>query len=123
MLDLLRQIAAMGYKLILTTDHGTTRVGNAVSIIGDKNTNNNLRYKVGKTLSCKSKDVITFDRPQQVGLPAPNLSTSYVFCTGDDFFAYPNNFNYYVQYYRDTFQHGGVSMDEMLVPLVTMVPR
>lgn len=122
-LDLLRQIAKMGYTLVLTTDHGTTRVRNAQSIVGDKNTNTNLRYKVGKALSYKSKDVVSFDHPQQVGLPAPNLSSSYVFCTADDFFAYPNNFNYYVQFYRDTFQHGGVSMDEMLVPVVTMRPK
>ncbi len=121
--DLLRQIASMGYTLVLTTDHGTTRVDNAVSIIGDKNTNTNLRYKVGKSLSCKSRDVIWVEHPERIGLPAPNLSSTYAFATGNDFFAYPNNFNYYVQYYRNTFQHGGVSMDEMLIPLVTMTPK
>ena len=121
--DLLRQIAAMGYTLVLTTDHGTVRVNNAVNIIGDKNTNTNLRYKVGKSLNCKSKDVLTVEHPKNIGLPSPNISSSYVFCCNDDFFAYPNNFNYYVQYYRDTFQHGGISMDEMLIPLVTMRPK
>lgn len=121
--ELFRQIAEMGYKVILTTDHGTVRVQNPVLIIGDKNTNTNLRYKVGKSLSCKSKDVFTMTRPKDFGLPTPNVSSSYVFCTGNDFFGYPNNFNYYASYYRDTFQHGGISLEEMLVPLITMEPK
>ncbi len=121
--ELMRQIARMGYTLILTTDHGTVRVNNAVNIIGDRNTNTNLRYKVGKSLNCKSKDVFVVTDPQQIGLPTPNVSSSYIFCTGNDFFAYPNNYNYYVSYYRDTFQHGGISMDEMLIPLITLHPK
>lgn len=119
----LRRIAELGYKLVLTTDHGTTRVQNPVQIIGDRNTNTNLRYKVGKSLSTQGKNTFEITRPQEVGLPTPNVSSSYVFCTGQDFFAYPNNFNYYAQFYRDTFQHGGISMDEMLIPLVSMTPK
>ena len=121
--NLFRRIAELGYKLVLTTDHGTIRVQNSVLILGDKNTNTNLRYKVGKALNCQSKNVFTLTDPKAVGLPCPNLSSSYMFCTGNDFFGYPNNFNYYAQYYKDTFQHGGISMEEMLIPLVTMVPR
>ncbi|MCQ2311907.1 MAG: PglZ domain-containing protein [Paludibacteraceae bacterium] len=118
-----KRIAQLGYKLILTTDHGTVRVQNSILILGDKNTNTNLRYKVGKSLNCQSKNVFTLTDPKAVGLPCPNLSSSYMFCTGNDFFGYPNNFNYYAQYYKDTFQHGGISMEEMLIPLVTMTPK
>lgn len=121
--QLLQTIARLGYKLIITTDHGTCRVDNAIRVVGDKNTNVNLRYKVGKSLDYNPKEVIAFTHPERVGLPCPNVSSSYIFATGSDFFAYPNNFNYYVQYYRDTFQHGGVSMDEMLVPLITATPK
>ena len=121
--DMFRKIASLGYKVVLTTDHGTTRVNNAVQIIGDKNTNTNLRYKVGKALNCQSKNCFEITRPKQVGLPCPNVSSSYIFCTHSDFFAYPNNFNYYAQFYRNTFQHGGISLEEMLVPIVTLDPK
>ena len=121
--EMFRRIASLGYKVILTTDHGTTRVDNAVQIIGDKNTNTNLRYKVGKALNCQSKNCFEIAKPKQVGLPCPNVSSSYVFCSGSDFFAYPNNFNHYAQFYRNTFQHGGISLEEMLVPIVTLEPK
>jgi hypothetical protein len=121
--DMFRRIAALGYKVVLTTDHGTTRVNNAIQIIGDKNTNTNLRYKVGKSLNCQAKNCLEITRPKQVGLPCPNVSSSYIFCTGNDFFAYPNNFNYYAQFYRNTFQHGGISMEEMLIPIITLDPK
>ena len=120
---LFRRIAELGYKVVLTTDHGTVRVKNPVQIIADKNTNTNLRYKVGKALNCQSKNVMVIEQPKKVGLPCPNVSSSYMFCTGNDFFGYPNNFNYYAQYYRNTFQHGGVSIEEMIIPLISLEPK
>ena len=111
------------YTVVITTDHGSIQVDTPTKIIGDKNTNTNLRYKLGKSLNCSSKDVFEIKEPAKAFLPAPNLSTSYIFATGSDFFAYPNNYNYYVQYYKDTFQHGGISMEEMLVPLIKLRPK
>ena len=111
------------YTVVITTDHGSIQVDVPTKIIGDKNTNTNLRFKLGKSLNCNSKDVFEIKEPAKAFLPAPNLSTSYIFATGSDFFAYPNNYNYYVQYYKDTFQHGGISMEEMLVPLIKLRPK
>lgn len=113
----------MDYKVIVTTDHGSIRVSKPVKIIGDRNTNTNLRYKLGKNLNYNPREVFVIKTPAEAQLPAPNLSTSYVFASGAAFFAYPNNYNYYVPYYKDTFQHGGISMEEMLIPLVTLTPR
>lgn len=121
--NLFKRIAEMGYKVILTTDHGTIRVKTPIKIIGDKNTNTNLRYKLGKSLSVNPKEVFEVSKPEVIGLPKSNLSDRYVFSLGSDFFAYPNNYNYYVQYYKDTFQHGGISLEEMLIPIVLMNPK
>lgn len=119
-MDLFRKIAEKGYKIVLTTDHGTIRVDNPVKVVGDRNTNTNLRYKLGKNLSYNPKQVYEIKRPEAFGLPSPNVSTTYIFAGNRDFFAYPNNYNYYVQYYTDTFQHGGISLEEMIIPLITL---
>ena len=121
--DIFRRLAELGYKVILTTDHGTIRVDNPIKVVGDRNTNTNLCYTVGKNLSYNSRQVYEMKDPKRFGLPAPNLSSTFIYALNEDFFSYPNNYNYYVQYYTGTFQHGGISLQEMLVPLVTLSPK
>lgn len=123
MSEFFRRLAQGDYHVILTTDHGSIRCQKPLKIVGDRNTNTNLRYKLGKNLAYNAKELFVIKEPKAAQLPAPNLSTSYVFATGNSFFAYPNNYNYYVSYYRDTFQHGGISMEEMLIPLVSLKSR
>lgn len=118
--QLLHRLSQTDCRVVLTTDHGSIRTDTPVKIIGDRNTNTNLRYKLGRNLACESRDVFTIKDPKSVFLPSPNISTSYVFATGNTFLAYPNNYNYYAAYYRNTFQHGGISMEEMIIPLVTL---
>ncbi len=119
--DLLRMISDKGLRVMITTDHGTYRVKKPFKIAGDRNVNTNLRYKQGKNLGYKGDNGIYEVRnPEKLHLPKPNVSTSYVFATEDTFFAYPNNYNHYVKYYRDTFQHGGVSMEEMIIPIISL---
>lgn len=122
-LEFFRKIAERGYKIILTTDHGTIRVDNPVRVVGEKNTNTNLRYKLGRNLSYPPRQVYEIKKPDRFGLPSPTVATTYIFATNRDFFAYPNNYNYYAQYYTGTFQHGGISMEEMLIPLVTLTAK
>ncbi len=122
-IEIFRRLAEEGYTIILTTDHGTIRVDNPIKVVGDRNTNTNLRYKVGKNLNYNHKQVYEMTNPKKFGLPAPNLSSTFIYACNEDFFSYPNNYNYYVQYYTGTFQHGGISLQEMLVPIVTLTPR
>ncbi|KGN90270.1 chemotaxis protein CheY [Porphyromonas crevioricanis] len=119
-MEMFKRIAQQGARVILTTDHGTIRVHEALKVIGDRSLNTNLRYKAAKNLTYKEKEVYEILKPEQYGLPRPGLSGKYIFATGSDFFAYPNNFNHYVQYYQGTFQHGGISLEELLIPVVDM---
>ena len=123
MKDLLGKLENENIKIIITTDHGTIRVKNALKVVGDRNTNTNLRYKQGKNLNYNPKEVFEVTKPEELQLPKLNVSTSYIFATNDDFLAYPNNYNHYVSYYKDTFQHGGISMEEMLIPYVVLTPK
>lgn len=121
--DILKKFAELGRKVILTTDHGSVLVKNPVKVVGDKNTNTNLRYKVGKNLTYNHKEVLEILHPEKAFLPKSNVSSRYIFAKETDFFAYPNNFNHYVNYYKDTFQHGGISLEEVMVPFVSLIPK
>jgi len=123
LLEVIKYIAEQKIDLIITTDHGSVKVTNPVKIVGDKATNSNLRYKVGKSLNYEKKQVFEVKTPQDVYLPRLNVSSVYAFCRSYDFFAYPNNYNYYVNHYRNTFQHGGISMEEILIPFIYLNPK
>ena len=123
LLEVIQKAQQMGLKLILTTDHGTINVKNPSKVIGDKNTSLNLRYKTGRSLTYENKEVFAAPDPKKIHLPTINMSSSFIFAKGDLFFAYPNNYNHYVSYFRNTYQHGGVSLEEMIIPFVIMSPK
>jgi CheY-like chemotaxis protein len=120
LLEILKYIAEKGGNLVITTDHGSVRVQDPVKVVGDRNTNTNLRYKTGKSLNYDKREVFEVTNPAEIFLPKANVSSSFVFCKNTGFFAYPNNYNYYVNYYKNTFQHGGVSLEEVLIPLISL---
>ena len=123
LLDMIQQAQKMGFKLILTTDHGTINCKNPSKVIGDKNTSLNLRYKTGRSLTYENKDVYAVKDPKKIGLPTLNMSSSFIFAKNDHFLAYVNNYNHYVSYYRNTYQHGGISLEEMIVPFLVLEPK
>ncbi len=123
LLEVIQQAQQLGFKLIITTDHGTINVKNPSKVVGDKNTSLNLRYKTGRSLTYEDKDVLAATNPKSIHLPSINMSSSFIFAKGDLFFAYPNNYNHYVSYYRNTYQHGGVSLEEMVIPFAVLDPK
>ncbi len=123
LLEIIQKAQQLGLKLIITTDHGTINTKRPSKVIGDKNISSNLRYKTGKSLSYNKKEVFEVLDPKDIGLPTINMSSSFIFAKEDFFFAYPNNYNHFVKYYKNTYQHGGISLEEMLIPCLTMVPK
>ncbi len=123
LLDIIAQAQSLNMKLIITTDHGTINVKHPSKVIGDKNTSLNLRYKTGKSLTYNEKDVLAAKNPNTIHLPSINMSSSFIFAKNDMFFAYPNNYNHYVSYFKNTYQHGGVSLEEMIIPFVVLEPK
>jgi len=116
----LKKIADKKLKVVLATDHGSIKVKTPCKVVGDKQTTTNLRYKHGRNLKYETKEVLAFRDPREAGLPVPTVNSSYIFAKEDCFLCYPNNYNYYVNYYRNTFQHGGVSLEEMIIPVIRM---
>jgi hypothetical protein len=119
----LKKISDKKIQLILATDHGSVRVKTPYKVIGDKQTTTNLRYKHGRNLNYDAKDVLAFRDPKEAGLPVPTVNSSFIFAKGDGFLCYPNNYNYFANYYRNSFQHGGVSMEEMIIPVIRMASK
>jgi CheY-like chemotaxis protein len=118
LLETLKKISQKPARLIITTDHGTIRVRNPSKVIGDRTVNTNLRYKQGKNLNYNAKEVLEIKNPNEAFLPKVNVSQTFIFAKGDYYFVYPNNYNQFVNYYNNTFQHGGISLEEMLIPFV-----
>ncbi len=116
----LKKIADKKIKLIVATDHGTVRVKTPCKVIGDKQTTTNLRYKHGRNLNYEPKEVLAFKDPREAGLPVPTVNSSFIFAKGDEYLCYPNNYNHYANYYKNSFQHGGISLEEMIVPIIKM---
>ena len=123
LLEIIKQAKELNFKLIITTDHGTINVKNPSKVVGNKDTSLNLRYKTGRSLSYEQKDVLAVKDPKSIYLPSLAMNSSFIFAKDNLFFAYPNNYNHYVSYFRNTYQHGGISLEEVIIPFAILNPR
>ena len=121
--EIIKNASNLGFKLIITTDHGTINVKKPTKIIGDRNTSQNLRYKTGRSLTSSVKDNLVFKNPHDIFLPKTSINSSFVFAKEDFYLVYPNNFNHFSNYFKNTYQHGGVSMEEMIIPFIILSPK
>ena len=121
LLEIIKKSIELNCNVIITTDHGTINVKTASKVIGDKNTSQNLRYKTGKSLTYNLKDNISFNDPHKINLPKSSINASYIFAKEDFYLVYPNNFNYYSNFFKNTYQHGGVSFEEeLIIPFIVL---
>lgn len=123
LIDIIKQAQQLNFKLIITTDHGTVNVKHPAKVVGDRDTSLNLRYKTGRSLSYDNKDVFAVKHPKQIGLPAVSINSDFIFAKDNLFFVYPNNFNHYANYYKNSYQHGGISLEEMIIPFAILNPK
>jgi CheY-like chemotaxis protein len=123
LIELIKVAKSLDFKLIITTDHGTINVKSPTKVIGDKDTSLNLRYKTGRSLTYNNKDVYAMKSPNKIALPSINMTSSFIFAKNDLFLAYPNNFNHYANYFKNTYQHGGISLEEMILPFIVLEPK
>jgi hypothetical protein len=115
--SLLKKLAEKNVNVVFTTDHGTTQVQSPSKCIGDKQTSTNIRYKAGKNMQYNEKDVFVVKNPKDAHLPQANLSTTYIFAKEDNFLVYQNNYNQFSNFFKNSFQHGGISLEEMIIPI------
>ena len=123
LLEVIQKTSELGFNLVITTDHGTINVDQAIEVIGTRETSMNLRYKTGQSISLKSGEVLEINEPKKLKLPSAHLNSKYIFAKEQGYFVYKNNFNQFANHFRNTFQHGGISMEEMIIPFVVMRPR
>ena len=123
LLEVIQKTSELGFNLVITTDHGTINVDQAIEVIGTRETSTNLRYKTGQSMSFKGKEVMEIKEPSKLKLPSANLNSKYIFAKEQCYFVYQNNFNHFANHFRNTFQHGGISMEEMIIPFIVMHPR
>ena len=119
----LRTLAEMGNTIVMTSDHGSIRGKRGTKVIGDRRTSTSLRYKYGENLKANEKHAMFIKDPREYKLPARGVTTNYIIAKEDYYFVYPTNYHYYLKHYMDSFQHGGISLEEVVLPVITLEPK